>query len=69
MEQPTPAGDRPIGGSVIAGFTHALHDPYLLQISLYMLLYTIRQRSFIFKQFTIDGRLVISSNLSNQWVL
>jgi AAA family ATP:ADP antiporter len=69
VEQPTPAGDRSIGGSVIAGFTHAWHDPYLLQISLYMLLYTIRQRSFIFKQFTIDGRLVISSNLSNQWVL
>ena len=47
VEQPTPAGDRPVGGCVIEGFTHALHDPYVLQISLYMLLYTIRQRSFI----------------------
>jgi AAA family ATP:ADP antiporter len=56
VEQPTPAGDRPIGGSVIAGFTHALHDPYLLQISLYMLLYTILSTFLYFKQATIVDR-------------
>ena len=56
VEQPTPAGDRPIGGSVIAGFTHALHDPYLLQISLYMLLYTILSTFLYFKQATIVNR-------------
>ena len=56
MEQPAPAGDRPIGGSVFAGFTHALHDPYLLHISLYMLLYTILSTFLYFKQATIVDR-------------
>src|SRR5215469_7914225 len=56
VEQPTPAGDRPIGGSVLAGFTHALHDPYLLQISLYMLLYTILSTFLYFKQVSIVDR-------------
>jgi len=40
-----------------------------LQISLYLLLYTILSTFLYFKQVTIDGRLVISSNLSNQRVL
>jgi len=56
VDQPAPAGDRPIGGSIIAGFTHAFHDPYLLQICLYMLLYTILSTFLYFKQATIVDR-------------
>ena len=50
------AGDAPIGGSTIAGLTHALRDPYLLQIGLYMLLYTILSTFLYFKQAAIVDR-------------
>jgi len=53
VEQPTPAGEAPIGGSVIAGLTHAFHDPYLLQIGVYMLLYTVLSTFLYFKQAAI----------------
>jgi AAA family ATP:ADP antiporter len=48
--------DEPIGGSVLAGITHALHDPYFLQISVFMLLHTILSTFLYFKQAAIvDG--------------
>jgi AAA family ATP:ADP antiporter len=56
VEQPRPSGDAPIGGSVIAGLTHALHDPYLLQIGVYMLLYTVLSTFLYFKQAAIVDR-------------
>jgi AAA family ATP:ADP antiporter len=55
-DQPLPARDAPIGGSVFAGLTHALHDPYLLQIGVYMLLYTILSTFLYFKQAAIVDR-------------
>ena len=56
MEAPSPAeklqpvADAPIGGGVIAGFTNALRNPYLLQISVYMLMYTILSTFLYFEQ-------------------
>jgi hypothetical protein len=55
-EQPKPAGDAPIGGRVLAGFTHAWRNPYLLQISVYMLLFTILSTFLYFQQAAIVGR-------------
>src|SRR5947208_5909602 len=37
-----PAGEeRPIGGSVVAGITHAVRSPYLVNVSLFLLLFAI----------------------------
>ena len=50
------AGDPaevPIGGSVLAGITHTLRSPYLLGISLYILLYTITSTFLYFQQAAI----------------
>lgn len=41
---------RPIGGGVLAGLTHALQSPYLLSICVYMLLYTILSTFLYFQQ-------------------
>ena len=42
--------DAPIGGSVLAGLTHTLRSPYLLNISLYILLYSITSTFLYFQQ-------------------
>jgi ATP:ADP antiporter, AAA family len=55
-EPPKPHADTPIGGSVIAGLTHALRNPYLLQICVYMLLYTILSTFLYFQQAAIVDR-------------
>ncbi|MBA2353472.1 MAG: MFS transporter, partial [Acidobacteria bacterium] len=43
----------PIGGSVLAGITHTLRSPYLLNISLYILLYSITSTFLYFQQAAI----------------
>ena len=49
-----PTGDsRAIGGGVLAGLTHALGSTYLLNICLYMLLYTILSTFLYFQQAAI----------------
>jgi AAA family ATP:ADP antiporter len=48
--------DRPIGGSVWAGLTNALRSPYLLNICLYMFLYTILSTFLYFQQAAIVDR-------------
>ena len=58
---PAPGGQRaraataeaPIGGSVLAGITHTLRSPYLLNISLYILLYSITSTFLYFQQAAI----------------
>jgi ATP:ADP antiporter, AAA family len=35
------SGERPVGGSLLAGLTHVLRSPYLLNVSLFMLLFAI----------------------------
>jgi AAA family ATP:ADP antiporter len=49
-------GQRPIGGGVLAGLTHALQSPYLLNICVYMLLYTILSTFLYFQQAAIVDR-------------
>ena len=47
------AGEAPIGGNVWAGLTHTLRSPYLLNISLYILLYSITSTFLYFEQAAI----------------
>ena len=42
--------DRPIGGSVLAGITHAMRSPYLLGVSAFMLLFAITATFLYFQQ-------------------
>src|SRR5437660_1478512 len=42
--------ERPIGGSVLAGITHALSSPYLLNVSLFLLLFAITSTILYFQQ-------------------
>ncbi|HEY2013175.1 MAG TPA: MFS transporter [Bryobacteraceae bacterium] len=42
--------DAVVGGSIASGITHALKSPYLLNISLYMLLFTILSTFLYFQQ-------------------
>jgi len=50
------ASQTPIGGGVLAGLTHVLRSPYLLNICLYMLLYTILSTFLYFQQVAIVDR-------------
>lgn len=53
----SPGGEaQPIGGGVLAGLTHALRSPYLLNICVYMLLYTILSTFLYFQQAAIVDR-------------
>ncbi len=45
----TPA-EAPVGGSILAGFTHAFTSPYLLAIGGFMLLYSITSTIIYFQQ-------------------
>jgi AAA family ATP:ADP antiporter len=44
------AEDTPIGGSVLSGFTHAFKSPYLVNVSVYILLYAITSTFLYFQQ-------------------
>lgn len=46
----------PIGGSALSGLTHALSSPYLLNIAIYMLLYTVLSTFLYFQQAEIVDR-------------
>jgi len=48
--------EGPIGGNVLSGFTHAFRSRYLLNISIYMLLYSITSTFLYFEQATIVNR-------------
>jgi ATP:ADP antiporter, AAA family len=50
--QPTAAAveERPIGGSVLAGITHAFRSPYLVNVSLFLLLFAITSTVLYFQQ-------------------
>ncbi|MBI1873965.1 MAG: MFS transporter [Acidobacteria bacterium] len=50
------AQEQPIGGGVLSGISHALKSPYLLNISLYMLLYTILSTFLYFQQAEMVNR-------------
>ena len=51
-----PAAEARIGGGVMAGFAHAFGSPYLLNISIYMLLYSVLSTFLYFQQAEIVDR-------------
>ncbi|HSR14494.1 MAG TPA: MFS transporter, partial [Gemmatimonadales bacterium] len=51
-----PAGERIIGGRVLAGIFHVLRSPYLIGICLYMLLFTFGSTVLYFQQAEIAER-------------
>jgi AAA family ATP:ADP antiporter len=42
--------EHPIGGSVVAGITHALRSPYLINVSLFILLFAVSSTFLYFQQ-------------------
>jgi len=42
--------DAPIGGSILSGLSHALKSPYLINVSLFMLLYAVTSTFLYFQQ-------------------
>lgn len=50
------AESRVIGGGALAGLTHAIGSPYLLNIAFYMLLYTVLSTFLYFQQAAIVDR-------------
>ena len=56
--QPSAASDastneRPLGGSIIAGITHAFRSPYLLSVSFFLLLFAVTSTFLYFQQAAI----------------
>jgi AAA family ATP:ADP antiporter len=47
------AQERPVGGSIIAGITHAIRSPYLLSVSAFLLLFAITSTFLYFQQAAI----------------
>ena len=43
-------GESPIGGSVLSGLSHALKSPYLINVSVFLLLYAITSTFLYFQQ-------------------
>jgi AAA family ATP:ADP antiporter len=52
-EAPASQPEAPIGGGILSGLTNTLKSPYLLNICLYMLLYTILSTFLYFQQAAI----------------
>ena len=51
--QPHTAVEAPIGGSVLAGVTHVVRSPYLLNVAVFMLLFSITSTFLYFQQAAI----------------
>jgi ATP:ADP antiporter, AAA family len=49
-QPPIRSDEAPIGGSVFSGITHALKSPYLINVSVYVLLFTITSTFLYFQQ-------------------
>jgi AAA family ATP:ADP antiporter len=52
--------ERAIGGGVLSGISHALKSPYLLNISAYMLLFTILSTFLYFQQASLVEQTIVS---------
>jgi AAA family ATP:ADP antiporter len=48
--------EQPIGGSIVAGITHAFRSPYLVNVSLFLLLFAITSTILYFQQAGIVSR-------------
>jgi AAA family ATP:ADP antiporter len=49
------AEEKPLGGTVVAGFVNAVRSPYLLGVSIFMLLFAITSTFLYFEQASIVG--------------
>jgi ATP:ADP antiporter, AAA family len=58
-EAPASRQETPIGGGIVSGLTNTLKSPYLLNICLYMLLYTILSTFLYFQQAAIVDRTFV----------
>lgn len=58
QKQELPPQEQPIGGGVLSGIAHALSSAYLLNISIYMLLFTILSTFLYFQQAEIVNRTI-----------
>ncbi len=54
-ESEATGAEQPIGGGILAGITHALRSPYLVNVSLFILLFTISSTFLYFQQAGIVG--------------
>jgi len=50
------APERPLGGSIVAGITHAVRSPYLLSVSAFILLFAITSTFLYFQQAAVVSR-------------
>ena len=48
--RPRPREESPIGGSILSGLSHALKSPYLVNVSLFLLLFAITSTFLYFQQ-------------------
>jgi AAA family ATP:ADP antiporter len=55
MQEKEKGAEQPVGGGIIAGFTHVLRSPYLLGICAFMLLHSITATFVYFQQADITG--------------
>lgn len=60
-ERPKSGQDEPVGGTLLAGFRDALASPYLLNVSLFLLLYAVTSTFLYFQQ-----AAVVSSAFSSR---
>ena len=51
--RPVAAAEAPIGGGVLAGITHVVRSPYLLNVALFLLLFSITSTFLYFQQAAI----------------
>ena len=56
VERAADAPERPLGGSIVAGITHAVRSPYLLGVSAFILLFAITSTFLYFQQADIVSR-------------
>src|SRR6201987_3210639 len=54
--QPVAGAEAPIGGSVFAGITHAFRSRYLVNVSLFLLLFAVTSTFLYFQQAAIVSR-------------
>jgi ATP:ADP antiporter, AAA family len=54
-----PGDEAPVGGGVWSGFVHALRSPYLLNLTVYMLLFTILSTFLYFQQADIAKKAFV----------
>ncbi|HVL35238.1 MAG TPA: MFS transporter, partial [Burkholderiales bacterium] len=52
-QRPAAEAEQPLGGSVLAGLSHTLRSPYLLNVCLFMVLFTVTATYLYFQQATI----------------